>query len=173
MYGVDSKDSVPADFPKKNSGLAPEGLSILAGTGAGHRPLWCPTMALKIKIPGGSGGMPPDASFPVPTRSLGQMRKLLRGPGQATYDFDGVRPGLLVVKKGWPAGQTRKNGYGGSSAQKERDFTEKEIECAATSFFPRRKKKAKTPPGVTRTPLMKIVRPLWDSTMAVTGPRTR
>ena len=63
-------------------------------------------MALKIKIPGGSGGMPPDASFPVPTRSLGQMRKLLRGPGQATYDFDGVRPGLLVVKKGWPAGQT-------------------------------------------------------------------
>ena len=63
-------------------------------------------MALKIKIPGGSGGMPPDASFPVPTRSLGQMRKLLRGPGQATYDFDGVRPGLLVVKKGGPAGQT-------------------------------------------------------------------
>ena len=56
-------------------------------------------MALKIKIPGGSGGMPPDASFPVPTRSLGQMRKLLRGPGQATYDFDGVRPGLLVDKK--------------------------------------------------------------------------
>ena len=38
--------------------------------------------------------------------SLGQMRKHLRGPGQATYDFDGVRPGLLVVKKGWPAGQT-------------------------------------------------------------------
>ena len=34
------------------------------------------------------------------------MRKHLRGPGQATYDFDGVRPGLLVVKKGWPAGQT-------------------------------------------------------------------
>ena len=104
--GVGSKDAVPADFPKKNSGLAPKGLSILAGTGAGHPPLRCPTMALKIKIPGGSGGMPPDASFPVPTRSLGQMRKLLRGPGQATYDFDGVRPGLLVVKKGWPAGQT-------------------------------------------------------------------
>ena len=52
------------------------------------------------RSPGGSGGMPPDASFPVPTRSLGQMRKLLRGPGQATYDFDGVRPGLLVVKTG-------------------------------------------------------------------------
>ena len=31
--------------------------------------------------------------------SLGQMRKHLRGPGQATYDFDGVRPGLLVDKK--------------------------------------------------------------------------
>ena len=58
MYGVDSKDSVPADFPKKNSGLAPEGLSILAGTGAGHRPLWCPTMALKIKIIRGPGGSP-------------------------------------------------------------------------------------------------------------------
>ena len=57
--GVGSKDSVPADFPKKNSGLAPEGLSILAGTGAGHPPLWCPTMALKIKIPGGfQGGSP-------------------------------------------------------------------------------------------------------------------
>jgi len=27
------------------------------------------------------------------------MRKHLRGPGQATYDFDGVRPGLLVDKK--------------------------------------------------------------------------
>ena len=64
MYGVDSKDSVPADFPKKNSGLAPEGLSIRTGTGAGHRPLWCPTMALKIKIPGGSMGAPPGASFP-------------------------------------------------------------------------------------------------------------
>ena len=34
------------------------------------------------------------------------MRKHLRGLGQAAYDFDGVRPGLLVVKKGWPAGQT-------------------------------------------------------------------
>ena len=57
--GVGSKDSVPAGFPKKNSGLAPEGLSILAGTGAGHPPLRCPTMALKIKIPGGfQGGSP-------------------------------------------------------------------------------------------------------------------
>ena len=38
--GVGSKDSVPADFPKKNSGLAPEGLSIRTGTGAGHRLLF-------------------------------------------------------------------------------------------------------------------------------------
>ena len=99
--GVGSKDSVPAGFPKKNSGLAPEGLSILAGTGAGHRPLWCPTMALKIKIPGGSKGAPPWRFFPRSySISLGQMRKHLRGPGQATYDFDGVRPGLLVVKTG-------------------------------------------------------------------------
>ena len=103
MYGVDSKDSVPADFPKKNSGLAPEGLSILAGTGAGHRPLWCPTMALKIKIPGGSKGAPPWRFFPRSySISLGQMRKHLRGPGQATYDFDGVRR----QERGWPAGQT-------------------------------------------------------------------
>ena len=43
--GVGSKDSVPADFPKKNSGLAPEGLSIRTGTGAGHRPLWDTAMA--------------------------------------------------------------------------------------------------------------------------------
>ena len=63
--GVGSKDSVPAGFPKKDSGLTPEGLSIRTGTGAGHRPLWCPTMALKIKIPGeGPGGAPPGASFP-------------------------------------------------------------------------------------------------------------
>ena len=62
--GVGSKDSVPAGFPKENSGLAPEGLSIRTGTGAGHRPLWCPTMALKIKIPGGPRGAPPGASFP-------------------------------------------------------------------------------------------------------------
>ena len=61
---VGSKDSVPADFPKKNSGLAPEGLSILAGTGAGHRPLWCPTMALKIKTIRGSKGTPLGTSLP-------------------------------------------------------------------------------------------------------------
>ena len=65
MYGVDSKDSVPADFLKKNSGLAPEGLSILAGTGAGHRPLWCPTMALKIKIIRGARGLPLALLFPL------------------------------------------------------------------------------------------------------------
>ena len=127
MYGVDSKDSVPADFPKKNSGLAPEGLSILAGTGAGHRPLWCPTMALKIKIPGGSKGAPPWRFFPRSySISLGQMRKHLRGPGQATYDFDGVRPGLLVVKKGGGhQARPEKDGYGGLSAHKERNPTQK------------------------------------------------
>ena len=31
--GVGSKDSVPAGFPKKDSGLAPEGLSIRTGIG--------------------------------------------------------------------------------------------------------------------------------------------
>ena len=63
--GVGSKDSVPAGFPKKNSGLAPEGLSILAGTGAGHPPLWCPTMALKIKIIRGARGLPLALLFPL------------------------------------------------------------------------------------------------------------
>ena len=59
-----SKDSVPAGFPKKNSGPAPEGLSILVGTGAGHPLLWCPTMALKIKITRGSKGLPLGTSLP-------------------------------------------------------------------------------------------------------------
>ena len=77
--GVGSKDSVPAGFPKKNSGLAPEGLSIRTGTGAGHRPLWCPTMALKIKTPGeGPGGLPLALLFPL----------------------------SLCKERGWPAGQT-------------------------------------------------------------------
>ena len=57
-------------------------------------------MALKIKIPGGSKGAPPWRLFPRSySISLGQMRKHLRGPGQATYDFDGGQPGLLRVKK--------------------------------------------------------------------------
>ena len=100
MYGRWSKRFRTRRLSKKNSGLAPEGLSILAGTGAGHRPLWCPTMVLKIKIPGGAKGAPPWRLFPRSySISLGQMRKHLRGPGQATYDFDGVRPGLLVDKK--------------------------------------------------------------------------
>ena len=40
----------------------------------------------------------------------------------------------------------------GMSAHKERNPAERDIECAATSFFPRRKKDAKTPPGFPRTP---------------------
>ena len=48
----------------------------------------------------GVQGAPPWRLFPRSySISLGQMRKHLRGPGQATYDFDGVRPGLLVDKK--------------------------------------------------------------------------
>ena len=50
--------------------------------------------------PGCQGVEPPGTSLPrsYPI-SLGQMRKHLRGPGQATYDFDGGQPGLLRVKK--------------------------------------------------------------------------
>ena len=94
--GVGSKDAVPAGFPKKNSGPTPEGPSIRTGTGAGHRPLWCPTMALKIKIPGGPGGPHPGASFPVPTRlASGKCGSICEGRG---------RPRMIstafVVKKG-------------------------------------------------------------------------
>ena len=64
------------------------------------------------------------------------MRKHLRGPGQATYDFDGVRPGLLVVKKGGGhQARPEKDGYGGLSAHKERSPSKKDIPCAATSFL--------------------------------------
>ena len=38
------------------------------------------------------------------------------------------------------------------SAHTVRNPAERDIECAATSFFPRRKKDAKTPPGFPRTP---------------------
>ena len=115
--GVGSKDSVPAGFPKKNSGPTPEGPSIRTGTGAGHRPLWDITMALKIKILRGARGLPLVLLFPL----------------------------SLCEERGWPAGQTRKNGYGGSSAQKERDFTEKGIECAVTSFLRVEKGRKETP----------------------------
>ena len=100
MYGVDSKDSVPADFPKKNSGLAPEGLSILAGTGAGHRPLWRPTMALKIKIPGEPVGHP-GASFPVPTRlASGKCGSICEGRGRPRMILTAFDPAFLSSRKG-------------------------------------------------------------------------
>ena len=51
-----SGGGVRVDFHRENPGPAPERHSKPAGIGAGHPPLWCPTMALKIKIPGGSGG---------------------------------------------------------------------------------------------------------------------
>ena len=61
------------------------------------------------------------------------MRKHLRGPGQATYDFDGVRPGLLDAEKG-----------GGRQARP--------IFAWRVGVCPRRQKWAKTPPGFPRTP---------------------
>ena len=98
--GVGSKDSVPADFPKKNSGLAPEGLSILAGTGAGHRPLWRPTMALKIKIPGEPVGHP-GASFPVPTRlASGKCGSICEGRGRPRMISTTFDPAFLSLRKG-------------------------------------------------------------------------
>ena len=50
-------------FLKRTLDRPPEGLSILAGTGAGHPPLWCPTMALKIKIARDSKGDSPWHAF--------------------------------------------------------------------------------------------------------------
>ena len=97
--GVGPKDSVPADFPKKNSGLAPEGSLYRRALGPVTRHCGVPQWPLKSKYLGGPGG-PPWRLFPRSySISLGQMRKHLRGPGQARYDFDGVRPGLLVDKK--------------------------------------------------------------------------
>ncbi len=48
-------------FLKRTLDRPLKGLSILAGTGAGHPPLWCPTMALKIKIARDSKGDSPLA----------------------------------------------------------------------------------------------------------------
>ena len=99
--GVGSKDSVPAGFPKKNSGLAPEGLSIRTGTGAGHRPLWCPTMALNIKIPGGSRGVTLGASFPVPTRlASGKCGSICEGRGRPRMISTAFDPAFLSLRKG-------------------------------------------------------------------------
>ena len=50
---------VRVDFHRENLGPAPERHSKPAGIGAGYPPLWCPTMALKIKITRGSKRGPP------------------------------------------------------------------------------------------------------------------
>ena len=129
--GVGSKDSVPAGFPKKNSGPTPEGLSIRTGTGVGHPPLWCPTMALKIKIPGEPVGHP-GASFPVPTRlASGKCGSICEGRGRLrmiSTAFDPVfstprkevagRPdpflhGVLEFVRGGKSGQKRPRGSPG------------------------------------------------------------
>ena len=63
--GVGSKDSVPAGFPKKDSGLAPEGLSIRTGIGGRS-----PAIVVSHNGPknqntwGRSRRAPPGASFP-------------------------------------------------------------------------------------------------------------
>ena len=120
--GVGSKDSVPAGFPKKDSGLAPEGLSILAGTGAGHRPLWRPTMALKIKIPGEPVGHP-GASFPVPTRlASGKCGSICEGRGRPRMISTAFDPAFLSTRKGVAR---RPDFCCGMSAHKERNPTQK------------------------------------------------
>ena len=78
--GVGSKDAVPAGFPKKDSGLAPEGLSIR--TGIGGR---LPAIVVSHNGPknqntrGVPGGLPLALLFPL----------------------------SLCKERGWPAGQTR------------------------------------------------------------------
>ena len=55
---------VRVDFHRENPRPAPERHSKPAGIGAGHPPLWCPTMALKIKTIRGSKGTPLGTSLP-------------------------------------------------------------------------------------------------------------
>ena len=49
---------VRVDFHRENPRPAPERHSKPAGIGAGHPPLWCPTMALKSKPSGAQGNSP-------------------------------------------------------------------------------------------------------------------
>ncbi len=151
--GVGSKDSVPADFPKKNSGLAPEGLSILAGTGAGHRPLWCPTMALKSKYLGDPGG-PLGASFPVPTRlASGKCGSICEGRGRLRMISTAFDPVFSTPRKE-VAGRPDPflHGVLGLSAHIKRCPNEKGYQCAAISFFVPGGKVGKNAAGVPRTP---------------------
>ena len=122
--GVGSKDSVPAGFPKKDSGLAPEGLSIRTGTGAGHPPLWCPTMALKIKIPGGPRGSP-GLLFPP----FLCVKKGVRRPDpflQGVLEFVRTYKNVVLMKR--------------------------DIQCAATSFLHAEKGRKETPGALPLVP---------------------
>ena len=70
---VGSGIHVPADFPKKKVG----------------------------RSPGGSGGMPPDASFPVPTRlASGKCGSICEGRGRPRMISTAFDPAFLSTRKG-------------------------------------------------------------------------
>ena len=96
--GVGSKDSVPADFLKKNSGLAPEGLSIR--TGIGGR---LPAIVVSHNGPKNQNtcGVQADASFPVPTRlASGKCGSICEGRGRPRMISTAFDPAFLSTRKG-------------------------------------------------------------------------
>ena len=92
---VGSGIHVPADFPKKKVG----------------------------RSPGGSGGMPPDASFPVPTRlASGKCGSICEGRGRPRMISTAFDPAFLSTRKGVAR---RPDFCCGMSAHKERNPTQK------------------------------------------------
>ena len=63
--GVGSKDSVPAGFPKKDSGLAPEGLSIRTGIGGRSPAIVVSHNGPKNQNHPGARGLPLALLFPL------------------------------------------------------------------------------------------------------------
>ena len=72
---------------------------------------------------------------------------------RTTRGFQGVHPLTRLCllssceERRWPSGQTCIKRLFGLSAHTMRHPAEKDIECAATSFYPRRQKEAKAPLG--------------------------
>ena len=97
--GVGSKDSVPAGFPKKDSGLAPEGLSIRTGIGGRSPAIVVSHNGPKNQITWGVQGAPLGASFPVPTRlASGKCGSICEGRGMPRM----ISTAFVVKKGGGP-----------------------------------------------------------------------
>ena len=118
--GVGSKDSVPAGFPKKNSGLAPEGLSIRTGIGGRSPAIVVSHNGPKNQnYPGGTGGLPPWRFF---------------------------SPFLCVKKGGGPQARPIFAGRVGVCPHIQNAvLTKRDIQCTATSFLRVEKGRKETP----------------------------